>query len=274
MKKIIVPFDFSSYSLAALKTAQKLSLKSGAEIICVTVVPSEVDWEKLSESAKLKYPDLLQEYEEAKEVLPDYIKRIAPGKSKITLEIRIGVPNELILRAIDEVKADLAVLGAYGQGYSEGNFIGSTLQKVLRKATCPVLAVKEAMDGNDFRKIIFASDFRPSALQAFDKIKPLLKIFQTSVHLLFVNTPSGFKTTSAMTQAMSELMKGNEDLVFHQHIVNESEAEKGLISFAKTHDMAWLALVSGSKSSSSAYMIGTTETVLFKGDIGILSVKS
>ena len=55
MKTIAVPFDFSSYSLAALKTAQKISAKTNANILVITVIPSEVDFEKLSEEAKKKY---------------------------------------------------------------------------------------------------------------------------------------------------------------------------------------------------------------------------
>jgi nucleotide-binding universal stress UspA family protein len=47
---------------------------------------------------------------------------------------------------IQEENPDPVVLGAYGKGYTDGNFISSTLQKVLRKATCPVLAEKEALD--------------------------------------------------------------------------------------------------------------------------------
>lgn len=274
MKKIVVPFDFSSYALAALKTAQKIAIKSGAEITCITVIPSEVDWEKLSEKAKLNYPDLLQEYQEAKEVLPEHLGSLAPGKAVINLEIRIGMPNELILRVIEEQSADMVVLGAYGKGYTGGNFIGSTLQKVLRKTSCPVLAVKEALNGNDFRKLIFASDFRSGTKNALTQIKPLLKAFRSSVHLLFVNTPGNFHDSPAMKEAMRELMQGNEELVFHQHIFNDHEVEKGVIAFAKEQKASWVAVLSGSRTSSSSYLIGTTETLIYQGDLGVLSLKN
>lgn len=274
MKKIVVPFDFSSYSLAALKTAQKISSKSEAEIICVTVIPTEVDWDLLSDEAKKGYPDLADEYEEAKEVLPGYIQAISPTKAPIRQIIRIGVPNELILRVIEEENADLVVLGAYGKGYSDGNFIGSTLQKVLRKATCPVLAVKEALDGNDFRKVAFASDFSPKAKVAFDKIKPFIKLFKSSVHLLYVNIPAHFKATSEVTSGMNAFMKGNEELTFHQHIFNDSEIEKGMMAFAGSHQINWIVLVTNDHTKAQAYQMGTTETLLFRSDLGVMSVKS
>ncbi|MDF2158477.1 universal stress protein [Algoriphagus sp. CAU 1675] len=273
MKTIVVPFDFSTYSLAALKTAQKISVKSNAKIICITVIPSEIDWDKLSDEAKMKYPDLLEEKEEAERILPDYIHEVAPAKATIEQVVRIGVPNEIILRVIEESNADLIIMGAYGKGYSEGKFIGSTLQKVLRKSTCPVLAVKKALDGNDFRKLAFASVFDGKDKVAFDKVKQLVKAFKASVHLLFINTPDKFTSSDEIKKGMDAFQKGNEEIVFHQHTFNEKDPETGIISFASEAAINWVALVSGHHESSPAYRITTTETVLFKGDLGVLSIK-
>ncbi|MFC5624192.1 universal stress protein [Algoriphagus winogradskyi] len=274
MKKILVPFDFSSYSVVALKTAQKISAKSGAEILCVTVIPSEVDWELLSDEAKKNYPDLIEEFEEAQEVLPDYILKIAPAKAPIRQIVRIGVPNELILRVVQEENPDMLVLGAYGKGYEEGNFIGSTLQRVLRKSNCPVLAVKEPLGGNDFRKVVFASNFEPKSKVAFEKIKPLIKLFKSTVHLLFVNIPAHFTSTQEITSRMDWFKKGHEELTFYKHIFNDTEVEKGMIAFAETQNIKWLILVTGDHSLAPSYLVETTETLIFKSGLGVLSVKS
>ncbi|MFC3417728.1 universal stress protein [Algoriphagus hitonicola] len=137
MKTIVVPFDFSPYSLAALKTAQKISSKSGAKIICVTVIPSEIDYDKLSDSARQKYSELREEKEEAERILPDYIHEVAPAKADIIQEIRIGVPYELILRVADENQADLIVMGAYGKGYTPVNLSARLFRKSFENQPCP-----------------------------------------------------------------------------------------------------------------------------------------
>jgi len=66
--------------------------------------------------------------------------------------------------------------------------------KSARKPTCPVLAGKEALDGNDFlERSLFASDFSPKAKVALIKSKTLIKLFSKgSVHLLYVNIPDSF----------------------------------------------------------------------------------
>ena len=179
MKTILVPFDFSTYSLASLQTAQRICDKSQAKIICVTVIPSEIDWDLLSDEAKEKYPQLIEERQEAIDILPGYIKSVAPAKAQIEQVVKIGVPYEQILRVAEKASADLIVIGAYGKGYKEGNFVGSNLQKIIRLAACPVLAVKNALDGNAFRKIAFATVFNQTGKNAFEKILPLGKIFKT-----------------------------------------------------------------------------------------------
>ncbi|MDO8966214.1 MAG: universal stress protein [Algoriphagus sp.] len=274
MKTILVPFDFSTYSLAALQTAQRICAKNQAKIICVTVIPSEIDWDLLSEEAKLKYPQLLEERQEAMEVLPGYIKSVAPAKAQIEQIIKIGVPYEQILRVAEQSFADLIVIGAYGKGHVEGNFVGSTLQKVIRFAPCPVLAVKSALDGNAFRKIAFATVFNKAGKVAFEKMLPLAKIFKTSIHLLYVNTPAHFTNSSKSDRDMAEFGKGHEQFVIHRHVYNHEDAEKGIMEFCEKNGIQLLGIVSGERGHASSYVIGTTETLIFKSDLGILSIKS
>lgn len=273
MKTIIVPFDFSTYSLAALKTAQKISNKSGSKIIAVTVIPSDLDYENLTEEAKKKFSEIAEEKEEAQSILPKYIDEVAPSKSEIEFVVKVGTPSERILKAIQEFEAELVVMGAHGKGFAEGKFIGSTLQKVMRNAACPVLGVKEALDGNDLRKVAFASTFNEGSKKAFETLKSLIKPFKCSVHLLFVNTPEHFTASDVIKTGMDSFQKGNEEIVFHQHVYNANEVESGLINFSQEHGIKWLVVVSGHHETSPSYQVGVTETVLFKSDLGVLSVK-
>lgn len=274
MKIIVVPFDFSSFSLSALQTAQRISAKSQAKIICVTVIPSELDWDLLSEEAKAKHPELIREYEEAVEVLPGHVKSVAPAKAPIEQVVKIGVPYEQIIRVSEKLNADLIVIGAYGKGYADGKFIGSTLQKVLRNASCPVLAVKHTLDGNAFRKIAFATVFNAAGKSAFEKILPLAKAFKSSIHLLYINIPSNFTGSSQSDVEMAEFGKGHEQFVIHRHVYNHHDAEQGIMEFCEKIGVQLVGLVSADRRHASSYVIGTTETLIFKSELGILSLKA
>jgi len=274
MKTILVPFDFSEYALAALLTAKKIAAKTEAQLICVSVIPSEIDWDLLPEKARLAHSELVEELEEAHLRIPEYLKMVAPTKIQPLLLVKIGVPAEQILREIVKNKVDLVVLGAYGKGFAGGKFIGSTLQKVLRNAPCPVLAVKKALDGNAFRKIAFASVFDAPAKKAFSSFVPFIKLFTASVHLVYVNTPEHFINSSDAERLMKTFSKGNEEITLHIHVVNDKNSVDGIHSFCVEKGIALVALHSEDKKGKPSYQVGTTETLIFKSDRAVLSIKS
>ena len=274
MKTILIPFDFSEYALAALQSAKKIAAKAPVQLISVTVIPSQIDWDLLPEKARKTYPDLQEELDETSARIPEYLKMMSFSKNEIQVVVKIGVPAEQILRVIDAQHADLVVLGTYGKGFSEGKFIGSTLQNVLRNAPCPVLAVKKSLDGNAFRKLAFASTFTGSSKQVFDSFIPFVKLFSASLHLVYVNTPEHFVNTNEAERAMAAFSKGNEEVTLHNHVVNDTTTVAGIHSFCEAQGIAIVALVSVSRKGKPSYQIGTTETLIYNTDRAVLSIKA
>ena len=274
MKTILIPFDFSEYALAALQSAKKIAAKATVQLISVTVIPSQIDWDLLPEKARKTYPDLQEELDETSARIPEYLKMMSFSKNEIQVIVKIGVPAEQILRVIDAQQADLVVLGTYGKGFSEGKFIGSTLQNVLRNAPCPILAVKKTLDGNAFRKLAFASTFTGSSKQVFDSFIPFVKLFSASLHLVYVNTPEHFVNTNEAERAMAAFSKGNEEVTLHSHVVNDTTTVAGIHSFCMAKGIAIVALVSVSRKGKPSYQIGTTETLIYNTDRAVLSIKA
>jgi nucleotide-binding universal stress UspA family protein len=274
MKTILIPFDFSEYALAALQSAKKIAAKATVQLISVTVIPSQIDWDLLPEKARKTYPDLQEELDETSVRIPEFLKMMSFSKNEILVIVKIGVPAEQILRVIDAQQADLVVLGTYGKGFSEGKFIGSTLQNVLRNAPCPVLAVKKTLDGNAFRKLAFASTFTGSSKQVFDSFIPFVKLFSASLHLVYVNTPEHFVNTNEAERAMASFSKGNEEVTLHSHVVNDTTTVAGIHSFCVAKGIAIVALVSVSRKGKPSYQIGTTETLIYNTDRAVLSIKA
>jgi universal stress protein A len=54
-----------------------------------------------------------------------------------------GVPYHEIVQAGQQFKADLIVLGTHGRTGLQHVFMGSTAERVVRHAACPVLVVRE-----------------------------------------------------------------------------------------------------------------------------------
>lgn len=273
MKRIIVPIDFSSYADNAFLSALKIAQKSNSSITLINVVSTELDWKKLSKEKKNQNQNIVDMEAEAKDKLRAFILDHKLHTVPVEAVVEVGVPHQEIVDIANKHAADLIVIGAYGMGHTQEKFVGSNLQKVLRNADCPVLAVKKAMNGNDLRKMAFASKFNEDSRPAFIKMKPLLKDFQTSVHFLYVNTPSDFINSGEAESKMDSYGKGLEDLVIHKHVYSHKEAENGIVEFTKKNKIGFIGIASNNRKSKSTYQIGTTDTVLFKSDIPVLSVK-
>jgi len=56
--------------------------------------------------------------------------------------VRAGAPADQIVRAADELEADLIVIGGRGKGAMEAIVLGSVAYRVLHHAPCPVLVTR------------------------------------------------------------------------------------------------------------------------------------
>lgn len=273
MKRIIVPVDFSEYAKNAFLTALKIADKTNSSITCVNVVGSDLDWKNLTEKKKNEHQNIIDAEAEAKDKLKAFVLEFKSGTVPVETLVDIGFPANVILDVASQQKADLIVIGAYGKGHTQEKFLGSNLQKVMRDAECPVLAVKSPMDGNALRKMAFASMFDEDSRPAFTKMKAVLKDFKTSIHFLYVNTPSDFINSADAKKQMDKYAKGFEDMVIHKHIYNHKESENGIVEFAESNKMGFIGIASSNRKGKNAYLVGVTDTVLFKSSLPVLSVK-
>ncbi|MBT0810840.1 universal stress protein [Litoribacter ruber] len=273
MKRIVVPIDFSQYAENAFKTAIKIASKGDASITCVNVVYSDMEWDRLSQGEKLKHPDLLDLYAEAEDKLKAFVMDHKAHDIPIEAVTLVGLPAERIVELAEKQAADLIVIGAYGKGYEPGNYIGGTIQRVLRHAHCPVLAVKKVMNLSDFKKFTFASLFTDESRPAFIKMQPILQTMGSSVHCLYVNTPENFIPNHKIERQMVHFINGNSGVPINRHIFNHAEVEKGIMDFSTSNNVGWIGVASNNRKSSAAYNIGVTETILFKSDTPVFSVK-
>jgi nucleotide-binding universal stress UspA family protein len=64
------------------------------------------------------------------------------GTARVTTVYRTGEPAGEIVRAAEELRADLIVVGSRGLGQIGGLILGSVSERVLHGARCPVLVVR------------------------------------------------------------------------------------------------------------------------------------
>jgi nucleotide-binding universal stress UspA family protein len=82
----------------------------------------------------------------AEEELRRQIRRLGIAESELAdLRVLVGSPYRILADTAQKICADLIVVGATGSGPLAGELLGSTADRVLRKALCPVLVVRDGL---------------------------------------------------------------------------------------------------------------------------------
>jgi nucleotide-binding universal stress UspA family protein len=114
----LVPYSGSSQSNRALRLSANLAaaFRARVELLVVRDKP-----------------------EEAKQLVEEAKRLLAPHKVKAGFAARAGSPADAIAEAARTKKAGLIVMGAYGQGALAELLLGSTTEKVVEKTPCAAI---------------------------------------------------------------------------------------------------------------------------------------
>jgi universal stress protein A len=135
LKTILVPVDFSDCSKKALQYAIPFARQFDAELILLHVVPS---YPPVPEMA----PVDTESIEDAKKDLEAFRMMIGDA-ARSDIVVRWGEPDAAILMVAKEFGVDLIILSTHGRTGLARVILGSTAEKVVRHARCPVLVVRE-----------------------------------------------------------------------------------------------------------------------------------
>jgi len=143
LEQIVVPIDFSNTSHKALQYAVPFSAQFGARLILLHVI------EPFALSAELGYipPEVENPCQAAMKValekLAKHCQQQLGAKCLIQPSVRMGVPWHEITAAANESAADLIIISTHGHTGLKHVLVGSTAERVVRHAPCPVLVVRE-----------------------------------------------------------------------------------------------------------------------------------
>lgn len=149
LKKILVPIDFSESSQKAVLYGVSFGRQYQAKVILLSVVDDRV-FEEVSmfdESTFVGYAEHEIRDNRKKALLDKIDKVIEKAKVKnnnITVEgdIRFGIPYAEIVKFAEKEEIDMIVMGSQGTAGLKHFLLGSTTEKVIRRAPCPVLTVR------------------------------------------------------------------------------------------------------------------------------------
>ncbi len=140
IRRILCPTDFSEFAKGALEQAIVLGRRHEAEIVCACVIPT-----MMPPTAGLPFALPPHFDARARQAAFDELGRFSePSRAAglpTRLEVLEGNVASSIVELADSLPADLVVMGTHGASGFERLMLGSVTEKVLRRASCPVLTV-------------------------------------------------------------------------------------------------------------------------------------
>ena len=145
-KMILWPSDGSPSSLEALKTAVEMAKTYQAQLYALQVVNPVPTLSKDGFMPPAPMSFNVPKYEDelcqaAKTFLKKTITDLVPENVKITAEVRVGEPHQVIIDFVKENKVELIVMATHARKGMAHFFLGSVAEKVLRKSPVPVLTI-------------------------------------------------------------------------------------------------------------------------------------
>ena len=145
LKRILLPTDFSDTAQHALGYAREMAERFGAEVHVLHVVADPTPHEWAVGAATLVVSDLLKTWEADAE---RHLGEISLDGIETVRAIRVGHAFFEILQYATDNAIDMIVMGTHGRGPVKHLLLGSVAEKVVRKAPCPVLTVRQP--GHEF----------------------------------------------------------------------------------------------------------------------------
>ena len=210
MKTILHATDFSDNAVSALKYAHFIADSWDAHLYVLHVF----DDPTISREKNPPPPQLItQTFEEQKTKLENYCREhigLDKESERLTftaIENRSAVKG--ILEKLDEIKADLVVVGMKGWSNLRELIMGSTTRQLISEALCPVLCIpKEGVP--NIKTIVYATDFETEDIEAIAKIVELARPMNATINVVHISTEKEYAGEMRL-EGFKELLKKRVD---------------------------------------------------------------
>lgn len=262
MKKILIPVDFSKASANAFDVAFDIAKKTGAELIAMHVVEdiTPESYRVSGEWHKEDFENKIFTYEMIKKQKGQLEKLIQDPKYdavKINGELRVGNAFHGITTILTENKVDLIVMGTKGHTKLEEMVIGTNTEKVVRHSHCPVLTVQKKPVSTDFKNIVYATAMSQEE-EVFSRIiKTTQRYYDSTIHLLRVNTPGDFQPDRSVKDIMAKFAKKLGLKNYTINVYNDISEETGIIYFADSINADMIAMATHGRTGFAHVIAGS-----------------
>lgn len=205
INRLLLATDFSEWARRAEDYACSLASSWRAPLTVITVLEFPPG---LNPDYPVNQQYLTYRMGEASEQLAGFKARAIRRGIVATTRIATGIPSEEVNAAALAEGSELIVMGTRGKSGLAHVLLGSTAERVIRTAPCPVLAVHMTKDempvehaGMSLNRILVPIDFSDCSLDALEYATVVAKQAKASIELLHVLEPLAYGLDFTLSHA-------------------------------------------------------------------------
>ncbi len=237
---------------------------------------------------------------QATRALAELKARAADRGISICTRIATGIPSKEVLAAAEAEDADLIVVGTVGKTGLEHVLLGSTAERIIRAAPCPVLAVRTERSGVEpqtgggrssaaLDRIVIPVDFSDCSLDALEYAVLVAQRAKASLMLLHVLEPVSYgldftlafpASREQLRESITKRLAGISAALDAVHVKSEYAVRGGLpndsiLETARIHSADMIVMgTHGRRGLGHALYGSVAESVLRKSRCPVLMVRS
>ncbi len=288
-RRILVPVDFSDYSLKACQIAFNMAAEINAKVKILhvyfnpyypTAMPfSDVFSYQVSEEEALL--TVIQRVQEEMTALCKRIdKKINDGEFptvNYSYVLQEGLPEEEIVNFAEEYHPSIIVMGTRGKNQKDVDLIGSVTAEVIETSHTPLIAIPEKTNFTDFKhvkNVAFFTNFSQRDLEVFESMMSLLKFYKPKIYLTHISNKRDTWDEIKLEGVNSYFQKQYPDIEFDYGILNGNDLNEDIERYIRAKKIDVLALTT-SKRNVFARMFNPSiaRKMLFHTDTPLLILR-
>ena len=262
VKKILIPIDFSDYSMRACDIGFEYAKIIGAEVKLFhayysaftpsSLFYSEIGQEKPDKESTLKANNRVQT--DIKNTISVIEKKISAGELpevKYDYIIREGLPEDEIIAYAKTYRPMLIVMGTRGRNRKNLDLIGSVTAEIIEATTAPLLAIPEDISfGNlkEVRNIAFATSFNRQDIMAFERFMKLVGNYKLNIHLFNMSISKDESNEIRLIGMCEYLKKHYSNIEIDYTVLNDGDLLDAIDNFVMEKQIDIIALTTHRRS--------------------------
>jgi nucleotide-binding universal stress UspA family protein len=232
MQRILVPFDFSEQATSAFRFALDLARQSGREVHAVHVIELPVIHDSMLLPTLSFEANMMNELSASANERFEQLVASVGSDIPVSTKVVFGNTSLMLLDYIKEAEVDLVVMGTKGASGLRELLIGSTAEKIVRNAPCPVITLRKDCAFHAVKNIVFPNSLEDDQDDLVDHVKDLQSFFKSTLHVLWVNTPGNFTSDSINRIRLKDFALRCNLKDYTLNVYNDTTEESGVINFA------------------------------------------